>query len=1083
MGSSTAIPASCRGSRLGGKTAFERNLLPGFAHWVIQEIERRRPDFLIPAETKGVRVLEAVLTYAREELGTPITVPVLYGAALSYVDREDLRGSRVMIIDDAVRTGTSLSFLRAWVARHEVADIQALACIGLDSDTPERRRIDCYRSVDAPLYQQYVWQLTELVVSRGLPPEVDHFVFELRLPGRLSLTCRQLQAVLAEHGDLTIDGPAAKRDELQPMSLHFPRLPASRGKDPASPHHEGPNKIRFFPDQAGERIFVVPISLPALSLEVGEGEDVPLEQARQKLREALGGRDLLCDLLLAEAATLDPKTVFRAQSTCMEIELVRGLCELLGASFPGAEVSEQREPFDRLYGPAAGERVAALVGREILDALARGAEQADEAPVRDRIVEPDFLDASVAKATRSIATELKALYDDPDHDPAIRVGRTMPQIEAMLAREDPLLASRCISFGLAMTTLVPYVEAIPQPDGTLKVERFYRVSENNRGQERPYTDLDRIRLDKSEQALAVICHRLRTRCAAYRDKPIPTDLLTGLVAILRPLVLAEHSIALTTCPAIDGPRLVLLDSVVPIGLDDEESTTIAVEDDGVMPTEEFLRLYDQKRLALDLDGSTEAIETHVDLLAPLAEEVDEERLETLRRGWAMSTDRRLGLSHVRASIDAALAELRRPLRLMLAGRPHERSARVGSRARRCVETAHAKLALLEGEWSKPALARWPRPGRREQRLLDSLGTPRKPAAIYELPAALASLVAKVGELVDRLDAASAREWAEQNGDAGAGEPDGSAVEVATATLAWCATIRRALLSFADDGDIPGAPADPREAIAAAAADLLDVTELLGAFVAATAGVFRGPEDGEVVARAREEKRHGSILSLDLAGSTAYSDLHGPEMGHLWKNEGLDVAAQWTRVFGAWPVSDRRGDDIAVEFDGVGDAVVLCGAAIQQHMAALRSTGAADLSWRSHCGVDCGQIHDGRSNVTGPCIDRAAKLAKKADEDALTDDVYATQEAGDRCSPKLREKPLARKGAEVELGRHDGVPVAHRPHVVDSAGAMRYFAQRLRNLAELDAYAIPALRDIEPPLDIDDSDERDDSEEGGAAASS
>ena len=42
MGASTALPLRCRGSRI-GKTPFERNLLPGFAHWVAQEIERGRP--------------------------------------------------------------------------------------------------------------------------------------------------------------------------------------------------------------------------------------------------------------------------------------------------------------------------------------------------------------------------------------------------------------------------------------------------------------------------------------------------------------------------------------------------------------------------------------------------------------------------------------------------------------------------------------------------------------------------------------------------------------------------------------------------------------------------------------------------------------------------------------------------------------------------------------------------------------------------------------------------------------------------------------------------------------------------------
>ena len=569
----------------------------------------------------------------------------------------------------------------------------------------------------------------------------------------------------------------------------------------------------------------------------------------------------------------------------------------------------------------------------------------------------------------------------------------------------------------------------------------------------------------------MICHRLRTCCATYRDRPIPVDLLTDLVAILRPLVLAEHSIVLTTHPAVEGARLVLLDSVSPLGLDEERSTMISVEDEGVVPTEEFRHLYEQKRLALDLDGSTEAIEAHVDLLAPLAEEVDADQLKTLRGGWSMSTDRRLGLSHVRASIDEALAELRRPLRLILSGERHERTRGVGDRVRKKVESAQAKLALLSGDWSAPALARWPRPGRREQRLLDSLGSPEKPATPYELSAAFAALAIKVGELVERLDASSALEWEDEGGEASR--------EIAATTLTWCATIRRALTSLSDDGYTPAPPGDVREAITAAAAALLNVAEQLGAFVAAIAGVFRGPEDGEVLARATEEKRNVSILSLDLAGSTTYSDLHGPELGHLWKNEGLDMAAQWTRAFGAWPVSDRRGDDIVVEFEEVGDAAVLCGAAIQQHLAALHSTDADDLTWRARCGADCGQIHDGGGNVTGTCIDRSAKLVKEGDPEGRSGKVFVTQEADGRCSPKLREQPLAGLGVEIELGKREGIAVTHRPFLIDSGGVVRYFATRLASLAGLDSGSAPSLADIEAPLDIRPADEGEDAAGGEA----
>ena len=54
-----------RGVGVAHKTAFERTLLPGFAAWAIEQIARWEPDYIVPAETKGARVLDAALTYAR----------------------------------------------------------------------------------------------------------------------------------------------------------------------------------------------------------------------------------------------------------------------------------------------------------------------------------------------------------------------------------------------------------------------------------------------------------------------------------------------------------------------------------------------------------------------------------------------------------------------------------------------------------------------------------------------------------------------------------------------------------------------------------------------------------------------------------------------------------------------------------------------------------------------------------------------------------------------------------------------------------------------------------------------------------
>lgn len=132
------------------------------------------------------------------------SVPVVYGSALAFIDPDLVRESRVMIVDDAVRTVANLNRHRGRVERYGATVAQAVACIG-----DAHPKADCYLSVGTDLYREYVWQLTELVVARGLPPEVDHHLFELRLPGRFHPAWWELEALLAGYGTLTVDAHAA----------------------------------------------------------------------------------------------------------------------------------------------------------------------------------------------------------------------------------------------------------------------------------------------------------------------------------------------------------------------------------------------------------------------------------------------------------------------------------------------------------------------------------------------------------------------------------------------------------------------------------------------------------------------------------------------------------------------------------------------------------------------------------------------------------------------------------------------------------------------------------------------------------
>ena len=1064
-----ANPSLSSGNRGRGKTAFERNLLPGFAEWILEQIEQREPDYLIPVETKGARVFEVVQRYAREELFKSIDIPVIYGPALAYIDPAVLRDSRVMIVDDAVRTGTNLNRHRTKVERYGTSVVQAVACIG-DADDAHPKA-DCYLSVGADLYREYIWQLAELVVARGLPPEVDHHLFEVRLPGRFYGAWGELVEVLSRYGTLTIDGPASRSEELQPVTLHFPALPGVVTRPGAGTPDEGPSKLRFFPDASSDCVYVVPVSFPALSLRQPEGATPGSDpesrrygsaDAIGRVRHAVGLAGTVGERLVEAARVLDPGTIFAAATASMEVELMRGLARVLAREMPGCSIRAQHESFDRLYGPPVADGIAAdvtrLVGSECeTQAVARrgGATEVPIAPA-------PHLDAQVAAKTRAIAEHLKRMYveraREPEYDIAERVGLSMGEIVAAFPDLDPLLVSRCVDFGLAMTTLVPYIEVERLPDGTIKVQRRYRVSEPGRDDNRPYADISEVRVGLSAETTAAICHCVAKHSTRYGGDPIPRDLLASLVAILRPLVCDDHSIDLKALSGADGWEVILCEDDRPVTLGEETSPMFVLGAGGVAPTEKFRERWDGDDLSLDVRKTSEEIEAHILELIPFLDELELEDHHRLLEGWAMSTDRRLGLTHVRRSLDSAIADSRRLLNRILRAEPHAAET-AAARAMRpdYITAAREKIELLSSDWAAPARERWPTPTKRQRRALASLGAATAPGGVYALPTELVELMARLAPLAQRLDEVSAEAW---NGvEDRVAETVGSALEVS-------ARVHRVLTSFADDYETLVAPEGSRAAIELAATELLDVIRLVKAFVAATASAYRGPQNAHLQPP-DEDRRMASVLSLDLAGSSQHARANKRRIDHEWKNGGLNLAAQWARAFLGREGKGREGDDIWIEFP-VGDPGVLCAAAVQQHVAALSSTGIDDLQWSFHAAVDSGELETGDGgNTMATCMNRVTKLAKLCDEDGETDHVFVTANAWEACSAGLRVTDLSARWEEVQLGEAGDGGELLRPWAVDSAAVMAKFCERLGALAPFVAEHTSALGEVDGPLRIED----------------
>jgi adenine/guanine phosphoribosyltransferase-like PRPP-binding protein len=1024
---STLTRAPLSGSpRRRARTTFERQSLAEFSRWLIERVAEHRPDFIVPAETKGARVLEAALECARTELSSPIDVQVRYATALAYAAPSFWRESKVLVFEDAVRTGTNLERHRRRVSKYGAKDAGALACIG-DVDDRGHLKADCFQLVDSDRYRTFARQITDLVVARGLPPEVDHQVFELRLPERLPVGWATLERELSRYGTLSLDRPRVHADQPAGMTLHFPTLPGSvTHSNEGAVRNTGINKLRLFADPVLDRLHVVPVSFPTLDLPEETSETVPLDHARALMREWMGEEDALGELLLEEAQTRDPETVFRALAAAGEADLLRGLTQVLARAFPqgGVSLHANRRLFEKLYGQRVGERAADCLSEELagmLDMAAPGASDSGPAPTP-----PIELDDEVIETTDRIAHGLKQLYDrrasQPDFAPSDRVGRSLHEIAGEIADSEMLLVSRCMDFGLSATTLVPYVERDHSEEGTLRIRREYRVSESMRDE--LYTDIAANHRRLSEEIVALIAAHVgkldgnETGGASYTT-------IAALTGILRQLVLGEHrEIELHAVPAPNSIGIALLAGEQPIGPTRPVSDLFAAGPDRVRPTQLFHDDYAARQLGIDEIGAAVQIEGWLELILPMVHELPVDSRDELLAAWAMCMDARLGLTHVLCSLDAALEQIDALLKRIASRDPHQAPPEAAAAAGEYARAAKSKLSRLDHDWAATVRGYWPEPSRREETVLNTLAPPDD-TGIYELPAALAALTSPLSVLAERLYEASAAHW--RNG----ADP----VELVERVRRSCAETERALTSLQAGAPTHEAAPAGREGIELAAEALSAIRHRLGALAAAAAGDYRGPADVAPISLGGQ--REATILFVDLAKSVAYAHAHGYQETGPWRDGALNLAAQWARAWSGHE-NPRAGDGTWFEFAVPGDAAVLCAAAIEAHAAALASTGAAADGWVFHLAVDHSTLMSGAvGNTTAECLDRTARVAK-ADESNENRPAFVTDDTLAECSDGVRDL-TAPSGQSVALTEQEQI----EPRKIDSPATMRQLTSQIR----------------------------------------
>lgn len=990
--------------RRSARSPLERTLLPDFSTWLLDLITELQPDIIVPVETKGARLLDAALMHASD--ASSINVPVLYTPALSFVDPEQLSDSRVLLLDDAARSGNTVRRHRERLARYGATKVDVAVCVSAGDAHPDG--IQSFCSADDAVYREYLFQLAELVVARGLPPEIDHLGFRLSVSAPLVDFWADLVTTLAPYGELSLDGPLTAGAEMESMTLHFPALPGM-------PHYpvrghardQGVRKLRLFLDSAKGLIHVVPVAFAALNLPADSDPwQLSTDLCSTVVNSWTKDRRTIGDTLVAEAYTRDAEFLFRTLATTTEIDLMCGFARLLGREMSREVVAIASEPslLSRLYGRPLGAVVNAHADQSVAGAFEEGKKTAATMP--EVAHEPEILrlDASVVSATREVANYLKARFvarrKAVDFDPLSRVGLSTMELGRVVPPEgmDGLMLSRCIDYGLARTTLVPFTDVEPLESGEIRVRRKYRVAEASRA-DQDYEDVETMRREAGEELIALTAHVFVQRTELWPSRLVPYDIVACGVALLRAVVPGIPGFPdVVYSPA--GPRLTLGEPANTKSVYSISSKHFRLKGDDIEPTECFMSAYADGQLRLDeRNAGTVEIESYLKSIAGLLSTADDASGDLL--AWATKAQPRMGLDVFEHHFRRATDELMEPLNVILRGdRVSEAAvAQTVKYADELIDAALATLSLIESDTLTKTRSAWPSPDRTESRLANLAMAPVRPPDLLEIGRLTCAGLRRAGEELKRL-------IEETQGMDSA--DDSICFEIVDAML----SVEYELTTTSPPPSTPSSHGiDP---VLAAAKAIRRVVNLGRARAAALAAIYRGlPRQHRV--RRPSGPRLATVVVADLSGSTRRSVRHEHGETVRWSNDGLNLVAQWARAFKGAEIGAREGDSIRVEFESA-DAALLCAAVVQRHTEALRATGREGVSWSCRIAIDAGQISDGdEDNVIGRCINLAHKLLDfQKDDSEVPGRVLITPKAAASLCAQIREHHLRPMGREFDL---------------------------------------------------------------------
>lgn len=251
-----------------------RNVVAQLSTFLGEAIRDWRPDLIILGERKGTGIFRALMDIEQIELGCQWK-SVVSSSALKQLTHEDVRGKKLLIFDDMMRTGSSveriLSSLREFMDEDQISASVRLAVFAAHTEASERKVFEglgvssrwFYRDQEDESYRAIRRGIIGVLQESGsLMLDTEHLELRLRINPGFGLS--DLLAALRRKGQAVVFHSTMSRTNI---TVYYGEDEGHRLEEGRFPQNVGFTRIvkkcRIV-QRSGSDFAIIPICLPSV---------------------------------------------------------------------------------------------------------------------------------------------------------------------------------------------------------------------------------------------------------------------------------------------------------------------------------------------------------------------------------------------------------------------------------------------------------------------------------------------------------------------------------------------------------------------------------------------------------------------------------------------------------------------------------------------------------------------------------------------------------------------------------------------------------------------------------------------------